>query len=296
MRRFAYVPALLALMAAPAWADYYDGLRAFDKGEHGQAAKEWLVAARSGDARAQYRLGGLYEKGLSVPQSFVHAHLWYNRAAARGSADARKARDALAAKMTRLQLAKAQNLAVSKAPASVTVKRVRPKAQRQIDPPRSSRPPSAPQTGGRLQSSRSQPPPATVVAPTVRPWVKRASPQPRPRQYAATPPVQTAALTPRRSYDGSWRGIAVGDLGSICEGDFAIGITVAGNRASGYAQGQGQYCPLEGTVDGNGTAYLSGRCFLTSTDVKIEFGSSPVTGGFTGNIEDCWGSLALTRR
>jgi TPR repeat protein len=100
-----------------AWADFYDGLRAFDAGDHGTAFAEWKAAADSGDAKAQFRLAELYEDGLGTPQNFVQAHVYYNLAGAQGDAEARAARDAIAENMTKEELARARGLAVYWKPA-----------------------------------------------------------------------------------------------------------------------------------------------------------------------------------
>jgi len=92
-------------------ADYYDGLRAFDQGDHETAVHEWVAAARLGDTQASFRMGKLHEQGVGVPQNFIRGHAYYNLAAAKGHAEALKARDAIAAKMTRAELADARRLA-----------------------------------------------------------------------------------------------------------------------------------------------------------------------------------------
>ncbi len=113
------VVAMLASTAAR--ADYQAGVRQFDRGDYVGAADAWRDAALSGDLNARFQLGRLYEEGLGVPQSYVHAHAWYNLAAALGHPEARAARDTLAGGMTGEQIAAAQTLAVqmsSGAPAS----------------------------------------------------------------------------------------------------------------------------------------------------------------------------------
>jgi TPR repeat protein len=48
-----------------------------------EAAKRWQKAAELGYARAQYNLGFMYEKGQGVPQDYVLSHMWFNLAASR---------------------------------------------------------------------------------------------------------------------------------------------------------------------------------------------------------------------
>jgi hypothetical protein len=83
-----------------------------------EAAKWFRLAADQGNAHAQYQLGLLYSRGEGVPQSNIDAHMWFNLAAAhflRSEADFRKAaaknRDAVAFKMTKAEIAEAQQRA-----------------------------------------------------------------------------------------------------------------------------------------------------------------------------------------
>ena len=76
------------------------------------AVKWFHAAAQQGDFAAQFNLANLYVAGRGTPQDYVEAHKWYNlAAAASGAAEAAKARDDLAAKMSPEQVAKAQDLA-----------------------------------------------------------------------------------------------------------------------------------------------------------------------------------------
>ena len=50
----------------------------------------------------------MYANGEGVQQDYVSAHMWLNLAAATGGENARKARDGVAANMTREQIAEAQ--------------------------------------------------------------------------------------------------------------------------------------------------------------------------------------------
>jgi S1-C subfamily serine protease len=75
------------------------------------AVKWYRLAAKQGDAFAQYNLGNMYNNGDGVSQDNVYAHMWYNIAASSGDKDAIKNRDIVAKKMTSSQLAKSQDLA-----------------------------------------------------------------------------------------------------------------------------------------------------------------------------------------
>ncbi len=50
----------------------------------------------------------MYGAGRGVPQDYISAHMWLNLAAATGGENARKAREVVAARMTREQIAEAQ--------------------------------------------------------------------------------------------------------------------------------------------------------------------------------------------
>lgn len=81
-----------------------------------QAVSWYRKSAEQGNARAQFNLGVMYENGQGVPQDYVQAHMWINLAASRETdlnwRNTRvKARDTLAAKMTREQIAEAQRRA-----------------------------------------------------------------------------------------------------------------------------------------------------------------------------------------
>ena len=76
----------------------------------------WLrLAAGQGHASAQGALGAMYMNGQGVPQDDETAHVWFNVAASRSTGEQRdeyvEARDAVAERMTRGQLAKAQRRA-----------------------------------------------------------------------------------------------------------------------------------------------------------------------------------------
>ncbi len=104
-----------------AWAQINLGVK-YEIGQgvpqnYAQAVSWYRKAAEQGDAGAQNNLGGMYFKGQGVPQDFVQAHMWFNLAASRETepeprSTMVKARDDLAAKMTREQIAEAQRLAL----------------------------------------------------------------------------------------------------------------------------------------------------------------------------------------
>ena len=109
MKNLLIVLALLCLTIAPASADFYDGLRAYDQGDYPRAANEWKAAGKGGDANALFRLGNL--NGTGVLQDFVKAHALYNVASSQGNKEAGKARNNLAEQMAKQELADARALA-----------------------------------------------------------------------------------------------------------------------------------------------------------------------------------------
>ena len=63
LRRILFLLGAL-LLAWPALADYYDGLREWDAGRYQEAWVKWQEAAGEGDARSMMAIGRLYEKRL----------------------------------------------------------------------------------------------------------------------------------------------------------------------------------------------------------------------------------------
>jgi TPR repeat protein len=86
--------------------------------DYGEAMKWYRLAADQRHAQAQYNLGLAYARGEGVSPDYVSAHMWFNLAAVHFRAsDTRKHdlavrnRELAASKMTREQIAQAQNLA-----------------------------------------------------------------------------------------------------------------------------------------------------------------------------------------
>ena len=77
-----------------------------------EAVKWYRKAAEQGYDTAQSVLGDMYAEGRGVPQNQVQAYAWFNVAAAQlGTGKDREARDDIANRMTREELALAQSLA-----------------------------------------------------------------------------------------------------------------------------------------------------------------------------------------
>ncbi len=105
----------MAAAQGDARAQYNLGVM-YDKGQgvrqdYAEAVKWYRMAAEQGNANAQNNLGVMYHMAWGVPQDYVQAHLWYNLAAAQGTDQARKNRDIIADRMTPAQIDEAQRLA-----------------------------------------------------------------------------------------------------------------------------------------------------------------------------------------
>jgi TPR repeat protein len=77
----------LSLMSIT-YADYYDGLDAYNKGDYKTAFSEWKPLADQGDERAQFNIGWAYEHGKGVLKDYKQAVKWYRKAADQGHAGA----------------------------------------------------------------------------------------------------------------------------------------------------------------------------------------------------------------
>jgi peptidoglycan hydrolase-like protein with peptidoglycan-binding domain len=99
------------LAAAPAFADYYQGITAFQQQDYEGAWLELGPAAESGDPRAQTLVGQMYAQGLGTRPDYVQAYKWLSIAAASGESQARGLRDQVGAQMSPSQRAQAQQLA-----------------------------------------------------------------------------------------------------------------------------------------------------------------------------------------
>jgi TPR repeat protein len=93
-RRSIFVRITIALvlsmvcLAAPAWADFKVGEKAYQRGDFATALREWQPLAKQGQAIAQYHLGLLYSNGQGVPKDDAQARQWYEKAANQEHADA----------------------------------------------------------------------------------------------------------------------------------------------------------------------------------------------------------------
>jgi TPR repeat protein len=94
---------------------YYDGSGVVQ--DYAESLKWYKLAAQNGSSAGQWDMGSIYEYGdMGLLQDYVRAHMWYNVSAANADkshsvVDAVKSRDDLATKMTKEEIAKAQEMA-----------------------------------------------------------------------------------------------------------------------------------------------------------------------------------------
>jgi TPR repeat protein len=78
----------VAMTAAAAGTGLREGVAAFERGDHGDAAGLLAPLAEAGDARAQYLLGRMCFYGQGLAQDAARAAAWYRRSAEQGYAPA----------------------------------------------------------------------------------------------------------------------------------------------------------------------------------------------------------------
>lgn len=59
--------------------------------DNAEAVKWYRLGAEKGDARSQFKLGGMYQYGRGVAENPAEAMKWYHLAAEQGYGDARSA-------------------------------------------------------------------------------------------------------------------------------------------------------------------------------------------------------------
>jgi hypothetical protein len=88
MKRICLALVLVVSLSAPAWADFEEGVAAYDRGDYATALREWKPLAEAGMRDAQHNLGVMYHQGEGVPQDYGEAVKWYRRAAEAGIPEA----------------------------------------------------------------------------------------------------------------------------------------------------------------------------------------------------------------
>jgi len=76
----------IVCLPSPAWADFETGMDAYNRGDYATVLNELRPLAEQGDAVAQNNLGAVYYNGQGVPQDYVQARQWFEKAAAQGDA------------------------------------------------------------------------------------------------------------------------------------------------------------------------------------------------------------------
>jgi uncharacterized protein len=85
--------------------------------DYAKAAKWYYCAAIQGHGQAQFEFGMLYNKGQGVLRDYVLSYMWLNLSASQAVGDDRdfkvRMRDAVASKLTPVEIAEAQHMAVA---------------------------------------------------------------------------------------------------------------------------------------------------------------------------------------
>ena len=81
---------LLTVWAAPTYADFNDGVAAYERNDYVTALREFLPLARQGNPLAQFNVGLIYQHGLGVKPDLAEAIKWYERAAENDDAQAQR--------------------------------------------------------------------------------------------------------------------------------------------------------------------------------------------------------------
>ena len=85
---FAICFSSVALLSAPVYAGFEEGLEAYSNDDYAKALTEFKPLAEQGNADAQYWLGVMHHFGNGVTQDSAEAARWYQFAAVQGSANA----------------------------------------------------------------------------------------------------------------------------------------------------------------------------------------------------------------
>jgi hypothetical protein len=63
------------------FADFEDGLTAYNSGEYTKAFQEWQILAEDGQVRAQYNVAWMYAYGVGTLKDYQASVAWYKKAA-----------------------------------------------------------------------------------------------------------------------------------------------------------------------------------------------------------------------
>ena len=81
MRSALAIVVVFLLTTLPAYADFDDGMSAYDQDDYETALEHWQPLAEAGDPEAQTWLGIMYARGKGVPLDAAAAEVWLHRAA-----------------------------------------------------------------------------------------------------------------------------------------------------------------------------------------------------------------------
>ena len=87
----AFLVAALALVGAPAWAGYEEGVMAYESGNYGLAYEEFSALSAGGHAGAEFMLGAMYFYGKGKPRDNALAATWFHKSARKGNVAAQLA-------------------------------------------------------------------------------------------------------------------------------------------------------------------------------------------------------------
>ncbi|TNE35311.1 MAG: hypothetical protein EP348_09220, partial [Alphaproteobacteria bacterium] len=112
--RFGTAIGLVLLSTQLAQANFQKGQEALDQNNAAVAVDEWQQDAHSGDGRAQFALGQIFEKGSGdIKADLVKAYSWFKLAAAQNVKGADEAMERLRQQMTPDELAIAEKKAIA---------------------------------------------------------------------------------------------------------------------------------------------------------------------------------------
>ncbi|MZR32445.1 SEL1-like repeat protein [Sneathiella litorea] len=108
-KRFSLAIALVFFSTQFVQASYETGQEALNNNDASAAIEEWQPIAKRGDAKAQFALGQIFEKGADgVETDIVEAYSWFKLAAAQDYQDANEVIERLRASMSTEDLREAQ--------------------------------------------------------------------------------------------------------------------------------------------------------------------------------------------
>ncbi len=102
---------VILLLGTPAYADYAQGMDAYQSGDYATSLLVWTPLAEQGNVDAQLNLGVDYYLGSGVVQDYIRAYMWLNIVALQGDLEAAKNLNVIGKDMTPTQIGKAKLLA-----------------------------------------------------------------------------------------------------------------------------------------------------------------------------------------